>query len=447
MRLRRTPSDAVSPPPGSGSGDRTSKERPVYLMTPMALVRELREAVSQAAASAWGNPLRAGLGALAIAVAVATIVVVVTAIDGVGRYARTVGARAFGSDTFLVAQIASSGQISRRELAEKQQRNPAIQRSDLRYLERQAGTGVVLATTVQRVADVTAGSRTFENAAVTGTTATLADLRDLGIREGRFLTREEELRGAQVAVIGADIADELFPAQDPLSASLRLAGRRFEVVGVQARLGSSGGTSLDRSVYIPVTSFERVFGPPPSLSVFARPRGDDDTLAAEGRVRAAMRARRQLQPGTEDNFDVLLPEAARGFVENLARRIGAAAGPISAMALLAAIVVVTNTMLVSVTQKTREIGVRRALGASRTQIMREVVAESMLVSLVGGAAGTVLMAAIVSVLASALGLDIVVHRSTVVWALVAAGLSGLVAGYYPARRATRIDVIAAVRAE
>jgi len=117
------------------------------------------------------------------------------------------------------------------------------------------------------------------------------------------------------------------------------------------------------------------------------------------------------------------------------------------MALLAAIVVVSNTMLVSVTQKTREIGVRRALGASRTQIMREVVAESVLVSLAGGAAGTVLMALVLSALASAIGLDIVVHRSTVAWAIAAAALSGLLAGYYPARRATRIDVIAAVRAE
>jgi putative ABC transport system permease protein len=413
----------------------------------MRHLRELVEATRQAAASALGNPLRAGLGALAIAVAVATIVVVVTAIDGIGRYARSVGARAFGSDTFLVAQIASSGRINRRELADKQQRNPAIRRSDLRFLERTAGADMTFASTVQRVGNVSAASREFENAAITGTTASLADLRDLGVGLGRFLDRSEELRGAQVAVIGADVAEELFPAQDALGRAIRLAGRRFEVVGVQQRLGSSGGASLDRSVYIPLTAFERVFGPPPTLSVFARPKVGDDTAAAEGTARAAMRARRQLAPGVTDNFDILTPEAARGFVENLARRIGAAAGPISAMALLAAIVVVTNTMLVSVTQKTREIGVRRAIGASQRQVMREVVAESMLVSLVGGAAGTALTGVALSALAAALDIDIVVKSSTVTWALAAAAISGLLAGYYPARRATRIDVIAAVRAE
>jgi putative ABC transport system permease protein len=413
----------------------------------MNALRDLRDAVRQAASSVQGNPLRAGLGALAIAVAVATIVVVVTAIDGVGRYAATIGARAFGSDTFLVAQIASAGQISRRELADKQQRNPPIRRNDLRYLERIAGDGIIYASTVQQVGGVTAGGLTVENASIVGATATLADLRDLGIGRGRFLRRDEELRGAQVAVIGADVAAALFPSRDPLGSYVRVAGRRFEVVGVQQRLGSSGGTSLDRSVYVPITAFERAFGPPPSLSVFARPVGGGDTQAAEDTARMALRARRQLLPGVADNFDILTPKAARSFVENLSQRISAAAGPISAMALLAAIVVVTNTMLVSVTQKTREIGVRRAVGASRGQIMREVVAESLLVSTAGGVAGTLLTALALSALASLLDIDIVVRATTVTWALGAAALSGLVAGYYPARRATRIDVISAVRAE
>jgi putative ABC transport system permease protein len=411
------------------------------------VIRDVIEAVRQGASSALGNPLRAGLGALAIAVAVATIVIVVTAIEGLGRYARTVGARAFGSDTFLLAQIASSGSINRRELAEKQQRNPVIRRSDLRFLERHAGDGIIFASTVQRVGDVTAGSRKFENAAISGTTATLADLRDLGLGRGRFLRREEELRGAQVAVIGADLVDTLFPGQDPLGASIRVAGRRFEVVGIQSRLGSSGGSSLDRFVYMPLTTFERVYGSPPSLSVFARPRVGSETSLAEDTARAALRARRQLMPGVSDNFDVLTPSAARGFVQNVSQRISVAAGPISAMALLAAIVVVTNTMLVSVTQKTREIGVRRALGASRLQIMREVVAESILVSVAGGVAGTALTGVAIATLASALDLDIVVEATTVAWALGAAAFSGMLAGYYPARRATRIDVIAAVRAE
>ena len=413
----------------------------------MSRLRSVGESVAQGLSSARGNPLRAGLGAAAVAVAVATIVVVVTALDGLARYARATGARAFGSDTFLLAQIATAGQSTRRELAEKQQRNPAVGRPDLKFLERHAGGDVIYASTVQRVGDVTAGSLKYENAAISGTTPTLAELRDLGIGRGRFLQRHEFERGAQAAVIGADIADALFPGTDALGQPIRLAGRRFEVIGVQQRLGSSGGISLDRFVWIPLTTFERIYGPAPTLNIFARAREGVEPEAAESVARTALRAKRQLQPGVADNFDILSPEAARGFVLRLSERVGAAAVPISAMALLAAIVVITNTTLVSVTQKTREIGVRRALGASRGQIMREVVAESTIISLAGGLAGTALTAAAVSLLAGAIQFDIVVKGTTVAWAIGAAGLSGLVAGYYPARRATRIDVIAAVRSE
>jgi putative ABC transport system permease protein len=410
-------------------------------------LRSIIEAVAQGHSSVRSNPLRAGLGALAVAVAVATIVVVVTALDGLGRYARATGARAFGSDTFLLAQIATAGQSTRRELAEKQRRNPAMGRPDLRFLERHAGNEVLYAVTAQQVGDVTAGSRKFENGAISGTTPTLADLRDMGVGRGRFLQRHETERGAQVAVLGADVAEELFPTGDALGQAIRIGGRRFEVVGVQLRLGSSGGTSLDRFVWIPLTAFERIYGPPPTLSIFGRAKDGVETETAENVARTALRAKRQLQPGVADNFDLLTPEAARDFVLRLSERVGAAAAPISAMALLAAIVVITNTTLVSVTQKTREIGIRRALGASRAQIMREVVAESVLVALAGGLVGTLLTAAAVSVLSRTLQIDVVIHGSTVAWAIGAAALSGLMAGYYPARRATRIDVIAAVRAE
>jgi putative ABC transport system permease protein len=410
-------------------------------------VRRYQEAIRQGARSALGQPLRAGLGVLAIAVAVATIVVVVIAIDGLGRFARTTSSRAFGSDTFLLAQIATAGQTNRRELAEKLQRNPAIRRADLRFLERYAGSDILYASTVQQVGDVTAGSNKYENAAISGTTSTLADLRDIGLARGRFLNRDDEIRGAQVAVIGADVADALFPSRDALEKSIRVAGRRFDVIGVQLRLGSSGGTTLDKFVWIPITTFERIFGASPTLNIFARARDVSQTQAAEDTARTALRARRQLQPGAADNFDVLTPESARDFVFSLSQRIGAAAGPISFMALLAAIVVVTNTTLVSVTQRTREIGVRRALGARRWQIMGEVVAESTLIALVGGAVGTGLTAAAIGILSRWLSIDVVVHASTLGWAMLASGASGMLAGYYPARRATRIDVIAAVRAE
>jgi putative ABC transport system permease protein len=413
--------------------------------------RQLVESIAQAFASARAHTLRSLLGAAAVAVAVATVALVVTALDGVARYARASAARAFGSDTFVVARIASPGQISRRELELKLERNPAISDIDVRFLARYADALVDYGATVQRSADVTAGARTYENAAVIGATASLAAIRDLGVEEGRFFGPQEEAQAAQVAVIGADVADALFPSSDPIGRTIRVAGRGFRVIGVQARQGNLGGTALDRDVWVPLGAWERAFGPAGTLQVLARPRaavpGPSELVAAEDRARASMRARRQLGPDRPDNFDILTPDAARTLVLRLSERIGIAAVPISAMALLAAIIVVANTILVSVSERTREIGVRRAIGASRRQILREVLAESSLLSLSGGLAGVVLVSLAVRLVVRVSGVDLELRWSTAAWTLLAAGASGLVAGWYPARRATRVEVVTALRAD
>lgn len=407
----------------------------------------IREAISQGAAALRGNPLRASLGALAIAVAVATIVLVVAALDGIALYARQTTARTFGSDTFLIAQIASPGRVSRRELQEQLQRNPAIRRLELRFLEQHADGLVEYAPNAQTRADVISGPRKIENVAVTGTTWQLANLRDLAIERGRFFRPDEDQTGAQVAVIGADVVDALFPSVDPLGQSVRLAGRRFTVIGVQERQGQSGGASLDKYVWMPLIAYERAFGAPRTLQIFAKATGDLASVVGEDRARISFRARRALGPGAPDNFDILTPDAARSFVASLSERVGAAAGPISLMALLAAIIVITNTVLVSVTQRTREIGVRRALGAPRQQIIREVLAESALVALAGGTVGLLSATLLVSAVAGAVNLPIRVEWTTMVYSLVASAASGIVAGWYPARRAVRLDVIEAIRTE
>jgi putative ABC transport system permease protein len=407
-----------------------------------------REALDQAARTAASHPLRSGLGALAMAVGVATVAIVITAVDGLAAFARATTARTFGADTFVLARVASPGSIGRRELEEKLERNPVIRRSDVRFLERWAGDRVLYAPSAQVRGEATAGRRKFENAAITGSAATLADIRDLGLERGRFLSREDEARAAPVAVIGRDVADALFPGLDPLGRKIRVGGRLFEVVGIQSRLGTTAGASQDRYVWIPLPAYERVFGAPETLEVFARARDVARTTGAEDRTRATLRARRRLRPGVADTFDLLSPTATRGFVASLTERVSAAALPLSAMALLAAIVVVTNTTLVSVTQRTREIGVRRALGATRRQIEREVLLEATLVALVGGAAGLLVVLALASaVRAAAATVPLALTPSTAAWSFGSAALAGLLAGLYPARRASRVDVIAAVRAE
>ena len=422
-------------------------------MTSSTQLRPVRvslvEAARQGVGALLSHPLRALLAGVAIAAAVATIAIVVVALDGVSRFARTNAARAFGSNTFVLAKVAAPGQISRQELEKKLERNPNIRRADLRFLERWADGRAMYGATVNRRVEVVAGSRSYDGASLIGSTSELSQIRDLALERGRFFTREEESQAKQVVIIGAVLAEELFPDRDPLDRSVRIAGRSFEVIGLQERQGNVAGSSLDRNAWIPLPTFERAFGAPETLQILARapvPDQDNATALAEDRARTSMRARHQLEPDEEDDFDVLSPDAARGFVQSLSERVGLAAGPISAMALLAAILVVTNTILVSVTQRTREIGVRRAVGASRAQILAEVLAESVAISLIGGIVG-VLGVVVLVWIAGRFGIDLRLELTTVFWSLFAACVSGLLAGWFPARRATRINVVDALRAD
>ncbi len=404
------------------------------------------EGVAEAASTLRRSPLRASLAALAMAVAVATTAIVQTGLNGLVETARQTSERAFGSNSFALTRVASGG-LSRRELAARLERNPNIRRQDVRFLEAVADGSVIYAAVAQRQADVSAGGRIFENASISGTQAALPELRDIGLAQGRFLTRDEEMRGAQVVVIGRDIETTLFPGRDALGQSVRIGRRAFRVVGIQSPQGTAGGQSLDRNAYVPLIAFERTFGAPESLQVFASGGSEIPAQQAEDRSLVSMRARRHLGPGVENTFDLITPEAARSFTERLTQQVSAAGPPISLIALLAAIVVVANTTLVSVTQRTREIGVRRAVGASRRSIIVETLAESTLVALIGGGLG--LFAAVIALAAAGavLQIDLPLDAAVTGASLAAAGASGLVAGWYPASRAASTDVINALRLE
>ncbi|MDE3154032.1 MAG: ABC transporter permease [Acidobacteriota bacterium] len=405
-----------------------------------------RDAWAETLAHARSNPLRTGLAALATGVAVATIALVLTGLQGVERYARETSAKTFGSDSFVITRLVT-GTLNRRELADKLARNPDIINSDARFLDRWAGGRVIYAPTAQRAADVVAGGRKFENAAINGTASTLYDIRTVELAQGRFIDRTEDQRGAQVVVLGWDVAQTLFPDTSPIGQTVRIALRGFTVIGVQARQGTAGGVSLDRYVWMPLGAYERAFGAPDSLDIFARAAGATSTIEAEDHARITMRARRHLQPGAPADFDLLTPEAARSFVFTLSQRVGAAGPPISLMALLAAILVVTNTALVSVTARTREIGIRRAVGASRGRIVGEVLAEAAFIGLLGGLAGLLVAGLVLRLAQGPAGIPLPLEWSTIAWSLGAAVTSGLAAGWYPARLAARIDIIDALHAE
>lgn len=407
----------------------------------------IRESFSQAFAVVREYKLRSFLGALAMAAAVTALAGIATGLEVLEKFAAQATARSIGSDVFTVSRVGQRGRLGRRELARKLERNVAISRSDARFLDAQAGDLVTYAPSAQRIVDVTSVEGKIESAPVTGTTVAITRIQEMALAQGRFFSEDESRRGDSVAVIGDEVLRSCFPSGRALGSTIRIAGRAFRVIGVQEALGQLGGQSQDRYIWVPLGGFERAFGPAASLQMFAKSRLEGETLRAEDRARASLRAKRNLYPGQEDSFDVVTPDAARNFVASLSRSLSAAALPISLASLLAAFVVVTNTTLVSVAQRTREIGIRRAIGAKRSSISAEVLAESLIVSVAGALAGLLLVAAVAAAASAILELPLSLSLLTLARSLFMAASAGLLSGALPALRAARSDVLHSLRAD
>ena len=407
----------------------------------------IRESFAQAFAVVREYRLRSALGALAMAAAVTALAGISTSLEVLESFAKKTAARSIGSDVFTVAKVGQRGRLGRRELARKLERNLAISRSDARFLDEYSGGLVTYAPSAQRIVDVTSVFGKLESVPVTGTSEAITRIQEMDLDQGRFFGRDESSRGEAVAVIGDEVLKACFPSGRALGATLRIAGRAFEVIGVQEAMGQLGGQSQDRYVWIPLAAYERAFGPAQSLQIFAKSLREGETTGAEDRARASLRAKRNLFPGNADTFDVVTPDAARSFVASLAGSLGAASLPISLASLLAAFVVITNTTLVSVAQRTREIGIRRAIGARKANISTEVLAESLIVSVIGALAGLAFVSLLSAVASAALGLPLSLAPKTLVRSLLMAAAAGLLSGALPAIRAARADVLTSLRAD
>ncbi|HLK63668.1 MAG TPA: ABC transporter permease [Bryobacteraceae bacterium] len=396
------------------------------------------------------HKLRSFLTLLGVIIGVASVILVGAAIAGLGVYAEQSTAKAFGSESFMVAQIVATGRLSRREYFDKVKRNKPIREEESRLLKSVNGERVLYSPYRNHASDVKRDNLICEDTTIIGVSADMASIRDIGVVDGRFFTEQEDRSRAFVAVIGDTVRTTLFPGDiSPINQIIRIEGIEFTVIGLQERLGSAFGRDQDKSIYIPATAFNRMYGPGTGFALFGRPKPGSglDLNSALDETRVVLRTRFHALPGQADNFDTLTPDAIRGFIDQLLGMVAAIVVPVTCISLVVGGIVIMNIMLVSVTERTREIGVRKALGARHGDIMMQILIEAVVLSVMGGACGILLGAGFTMLMGQVFDLSLHITLGYVVLSIAVSTIVGVVSGWYPASRAAKLDPVVALRAE
>jgi putative ABC transport system permease protein len=293
----------------------------------------------------------------------------------------------------------------------------------------------------------TAERRTKQNIVVAGGLPDYEYANGVTVGAGRFITDTDVQLGRRVAFVGPDVTDVLYPDEDPLGREVRIRGVPFEIVGVAQRQGSLLGQSKDGYAVIPWPAFERVIGKNRNNNIAIVATTPEDAPKALEEVIARLRRVRGLAPEEENDFEIFSNETSAELFDNLARMVGAATFGVCALALLVGGIGIMNIMLVSVTERTREIGIRMAIGARRRRILSQFLVESVTLSALGGLAGVLLGAALAIGAREIWQVPASIPAWAVILSLATSGGAGLLFGIYPAARASRLDPVEAMRTE
>jgi putative ABC transport system permease protein len=408
-------------------------------------VNKYLDAAGIALSAIWAAKLRSLMTVLGNIVAVTSIIAVVSLIQGLNASVKTAILNQAGSDSFNIQQYP----ITRSdEEFEKVRNNPRVTLADARAIRRNSELASAVMADAGSNGRITYRDKSIDQTRIQGVTEEYVNFSSFDAERGRLMSPTEVQTSRPVAVIGWGTADRLFgPDLEPLDKTIQIEGMHFRVVGVSAKRGTLLGRSQDEFAVIPLGQFQMMFGSRPRLSVSVKPRDVSQISQATDEAMMALRSARRLKPRQADNFGIFTSDTILDIYHQATNGIFAVLVGVVGLSLVVGGIVIMNIMLMVVTERTREIGLRKALGARRSDITAQILTESVVLSMFGGVIGTLLGAAIATTIARFTPIPASVELWSVALGIGITAVVGLFFGLYPAMRAARLDPIEALRRE
>jgi putative ABC transport system permease protein len=405
---------------------------------------QFSEAVKLAMQSLWANKLRSILTLIGVVMGVASVIMVITLTNTANDYmgSKVTG---YGADVFTIQR---EGLIFGPDDYAKFQKRKIVKLEDYQAIRELCANCKEVGTSLSKVIKVVHNGHSTTDTEMRGYTDTMFSLSNTNVAEGRALTEGDIDHGVHSVVVGADVVDDVMDDGDPLGKEIRVDGVPYTVVGVGERQGKTFGQSQDNWVAIPISAYQHTYGGNDSLTVYARANGDAKVMErAEDEVRVIMRTRRHDAPGAEDSFEVQTNDTFLDLWKQISQLFIFIVFGLASISLVVGGIVIMNIMLVSVTERTREIGVRKALGARQKDVLMQFLIESGLMATLGGVIGILLGVGVAQLITLIFDVSVNVSVGSVLLGMFMATGTGVFFGVYPASKAAKLDPIVALRSE